>query len=411
MKKSKCLRIILSCMCVLPFTIQAAWHECCCPNFDYSYNPPLLEPTPCGNGFVGGEWLLFRSNMECATWGWLTAAGVDFDGPSQEENFFQANGFEVNQRQLSHDWNSGFRVAAGYDFDCDKWGVRATYTYFRSTADDHVHLSNDPLVLLHLKDGVVSNFVNFYAPDLARDLQPARFKGPSADVVATATWKLEVNQIDLDVTREYLVGRYVSLRPILGVRYYNFDTKICTSQVNTDLVGGDPSAFLFETNTIKSDDKCQYHAFGIKSGVASTWEIGCGFGIYGDASLTIAYGQMRTKNHVINSGEVDPSASPTEFVDVKVVSDSTWCTVKPVADYAIGLYFRQGFNCDRSMLEVKVGWENHIYYGHNQFRGFLSDTSTVYGFGSVTGAPSFATVDRCADISLTGLAVSAGIWF
>lgn len=409
MKKSKCLRIILSCMCVLPFTTQAAWHECCCPNFDYSYNPPLLEPTPCGHGYIEGEWLLFRSNMECATWGWVTAVNQDTSsGPS--ENILSVRGLEINQRQLSHDWNSGFRVAAAYDFDCDKWGVRATYTYFRSTADDHVHLINDPAVLNRQKQGVISNFVNFYAPDALQLLQPRALRGPALDVLADAHWRVEINQIDLDVTREYLIGRYVSLRPILGVRYYNFDTKITTRQADTDLLDAALSPILTEINVVGTRNKCQYHAFGIKSGIASNWEIGCGFGIYGDASLTIAYGQMRTKNHVETQGEIDPSASPIAFNDVFAVSDSTWCTVKPVADYAIGLYYRQGFNCDRSLFEVKVGWENHIYYGHNQFRG-IALAPTSLDLASGTGTLTGTTDDRCADISFTGLAVSAGLWF
>lgn len=408
MKKSKCLRIILSCMCVLPFTTQAAWHECCCPNFDYAYNPPLLEPTPCGHGFLEGEWLLWRSNMECATWGWVTYASFDAGTGPSEDLLHIGDVFEINQRQLSHKWQSGFRVGAGYDFDCDRWGVRATYTWFRGTADDSVHIVND--VDVFENGGIIGTFVDFYAPDLVTLLTPSAENGPPLDTLATARWRVELNQVDLDLTREYLIGRHVTLRPVLGVRYYCLDSKINTDQIDIDLLDPDASPFLTETNLLGTRNKCLYHGFGIKSGINSQWEIGCGFGVYGDAYLTIAYGQMRTKNHILVSGEIDPSASVETFTNRFGRSDSTWCTVKPIADYAIGLYFRQGFNCDRSLFEVKVGWEHHVFFNHNQFRGlnfspFALDTQNV---GVIGGG---FTTDRCADISFAGLSVMAGFWF
>jgi hypothetical protein len=183
------------------------------------------------------------------------------------------------------------------------------------------------------------------------------------------------------------------------------------NQVSEDIVGVESSPFLTETNFFESRNRCEYHAFGIKSGINSQWELGCGFGIYGDAYLTLAYGQMRTKNRVIITGEVDPSASVEEFAERHAKSNGSWCTVKPVGDYAIGLYFRQGFNCDRSLFEVKVGWEHHVYYGHNQFRGINVDPLALSIATLNRPGISATTTDRCADISFAGLSVMAGIWF
>ncbi len=400
MLKSKCLRVILTSLSVLPFTIQASWHDCCCPDYDYSYNPPLLEPSPCGHGYVAGEYLLLRSNMECGTWGWATTYDLD------AEDIFPDFG-AVDTRGLCHEWNSGFRVALGYDFDCDRWGLRATYTYYHSNADDRVKFDNsgfDPLV-----GGTFTMFNNFYAPsnDLIFSLFQVGTIPTAGDI--KANWKLDLNQIDIDATREYYIGCAVTLRPYVGFRYYNFDTKINT--VGTYNFLYDVTLDIEEELVVDTHASICYDGFGLKSGLSSTWELGCGFGIYGDANIALVYGQFRSKNRFSFSSGEGPSIDVPELDFSVDSSTDSWCSVKAVADYSLGLFYRQGFNCDRSMFEVVVAWENHIFFNHNQFKGLRVAGLGLDNQETAQGAISLALADRCADISLAGLMFRVGLYF
>ncbi|NGX59177.1 MAG: hypothetical protein KR126chlam3_00324 [Chlamydiae bacterium] len=102
-------------------------------------------------------------------------------------------------------------------------------------------------------------------------------------------WKLQLNLIDIELGREYWTSKYLSFRPFVGLR-------IAFIEQNFEIQHkGGSWGFTF-TNGFPSNDKVDlendFKGVGLRTGFDTTWQFGCGWGLYGNFAASIIYGRF-----------------------------------------------------------------------------------------------------------------------
>ena len=105
------------------------------------------------------------------------------------------------------DWTWGSRLGAGYNLHRNGWDLFSTW--FQLHASDHSKASigqSDP----QASPG------QFLSPFWIAKLFPVNF--PSLINTAKAHWKVDLDVLDLELGREFFIGKWLRLRPFIGAR-------------------------------------------------------------------------------------------------------------------------------------------------------------------------------------------------
>lgn len=258
------------------------------------------------------------------------------------------------------EYDIGFRVGLGYNIPHDTWDLFLTWTRFNTDADAHIRTSGD--------DGLFPIWTSL----LDTNAFPMMH--------AKARWKLNFNLIDGEVGREYFVGRWLSLRPSIGLR------TIWIKQHYT-VHYDDFFSPLIE------DDRVQlvndYSGIGPKASIDSVWDLRWGLSVYGSGTLSLLYGDFEVRRHE-NLETLIPQAN--RFHD-------DYHLVRAMADLQIGLGWDILFLHDKFHFGLRLGWEQVLFFGQNQLDRLVNSDFA----GSI--------VSNLGDLSFQGGTLSARIDF
>lgn len=258
-------------------------------------------------------------------------------------------------KSLHGKWDLGMRIAAGYVLPHDGWDLSLTWLHFNpSAAHRSLHRSATKLIF----------------PTLAASADPMADLGVCRS--AKGHWKLSLNQLDLDMGREFFVSRWLTLRPHFGLRADRITQKL-TANYRHFL--GQP-----EVSKVYVKYKDKWWGIGPEGGLDTQWGLGCGWSIFADVAVAVLYGKDSVEFKDIDTPAIsnvsNGSSSLPDGVFAKVKDRSTYIT-QPVLDFQLGLRWDWLFNDDAFHLGLQAGWENHIYFDQNQFPNFSDD----YNFG------------------------------
>ena len=243
-------------------------------------------------------------------------------------------------KNLHGKWNWGFRVGAGYNTPHDGWDLRLTWLRFTDNGRKNIHSDSDDFV-----------YPSRVAPaDQADNFATACEKMKSK-------WHLRLDQLDLDLGREFFVSKWLTLRPHVGLR---------TDWIRQNLRANYKNFTAFSAvNEIKTDSKDRWWGIGLQGGLDTQWGLGRGWSIFGNAAAAIIYG--------FHDLDVDNKNRPgsVKFVDL----DNTYRVSHPILDMEMGVRWDNMFCNDRYHLGLQIGWEHHIYFSQNQFPVLVDDVS------------------------------------
>jgi hypothetical protein len=238
----------------------------------------------------------------------------------------------VQSPHFSWDW--GFRVGFGYNMPHDHWDLYANYTHFHT----HAHGSSST------STGAV--YPNWQAPF-----------GDSAGgyaTQATANWRLHLDLADLELGKALLVGRWLSIRPFIGVRgawiyqKYEIDYK-----GGTAVPAGDEDQINMQNNC---------WGVGVRTGIDTLWGLGKGISIFGDGAISLLSGHfnIHQKEQLEEAGTtiVNISSHPTNAITI--------------AELSMGLQYDRFFKKNRYHFGVKLGYEFNYFFDQNQWIRFLN---------------------------------------
>lgn len=246
-------------------------------------------------------------------------------------SFFNSSG-ENKVKNLSFDWNFGFRLAAGLNLDYDGWDTVLTWTRWHTRANKH-----------------------FAAPQNST-LLPAQGT-PASIFSATASsskghWKLHLNMLDWDLAREFYVSKHLTLRPYIGLRTAWIDQKFVTRFENLSLNPLVPGV----THKVKA--KNEYWGIGPRGGIDTLWDIGCGWGLFGNYSAELLYGFFDTD---MDEYSVDSSG----ISSIIQRTDDFYHVGRAITDMQIGIRY-DWIACDECYhFGIEAGWEHHMFWGQN----------------------------------------------
>ncbi|MBS0621053.1 MAG: hypothetical protein JSS61_06310 [Verrucomicrobia bacterium] len=302
---------------------------------------PQQKPSayPCPTGFdphclkedcgfwVDGELLFWQSNMN----------GLDYALKSESTTSIR----DGKVKDLDFDWSWGARLGIGYKIPHDKWDLFLNYTYVHGKASNHTSTNTG---------AIYPTWSNAYG-----------LPSGAYATHAKAHWNMNLNMGDLELGRTCMIGKFLSIRPFMGVRALFIDQDFAV-----DYAGG--TAFPSGKDHVRMNN--DFWGVGLRLGADSLWALGAGFSIYGNGSVSLLSGHF-------NVHEKEKQTNPkADRLDVRYTPDPVVVT----ADVALGLQWDYMFSKDRFHFGVKFGWEFNMFFDQNQLFNFVSSSLP----GSVT---------------------------
>ncbi len=170
---------------------------------------------------------------------------------------------------------------------------------------------------------------------------------------AHSRWKGHLNQLDLDLGREFFVSKHLTLRPHFGLR-----TTWLRQYLNTTYSHGLPVAAHTVMPNTTVHEKNKWWGLGVEGGLDTSWMLCNGFSIYGNLAAAIEYGFQKVRGNQEVGAPLDST-----FENIK----DSYRISRPILDLELGLQWEHGFNNNSYNFGLHAGWEHHIYFSQNQF--------------------------------------------
>jgi hypothetical protein len=264
-----------------------------------------------------------------------------------ENDNFNVNLNDAEAKGFDWEWNLGCRVGVGYNTPHDGWDLAATWLHFNTDADERGRAHDNEVLwptLTHPDEGIGG--------------QPPI--GSGSFQKTKAHWAMNLNQIDLDLGREYYVSKWLTLRPHVGLRTAWLHQKLKVHYNRLSNQVGSFASGMDDHIEMRTD----FWGLGLETGLNTQWGLGGGWSIYGDASFALLYGfhQPDREDQVRASTEF-------EWVDLKW----SFRTTRAVADLQLGLRWDSWTDDERVHFRIQAGWEHHVYFSQNQFIRFVDN--------------------------------------
>ena len=246
-------------------------------------------------------------------------------------------------RSIHSDWDLGFRLGLGYNMPHDAWDLSLTWLRFYTNGSKHIHAHTGRFIFpsrVHPTD------------ELA---------GSAAAATANSHWKNHLNQLDLDLGREFFVSKWLTLRPHFGVRTDWISQKWKNTYRNFNSAA--------TPNKVVAEYKDKWWGLGLEAGLDTQWGLGAGFSLFGNLTGSILYGF-----HDLNYMDTDTPAQANTTAEGTFANTRTSYRVShPTLDLVLGLRYDHMFFDDRFHWGVEIGWEQHVYFSQNQFPVFVDN--------------------------------------
>lgn len=294
--------------------------------------------------------------------------GLEFAEETFQDTNNPANLTDGRVLNPNFDWKWGFRVGIGYNMPHDGWDLYLDWVRFtsRNHKDNNVNPPATPAV-------PTSTMFAINGSNSAG--------GPASNIQQAQThWNLKLNMLDLELGREFFVSKWLTLRPFAGLRSAWIDQKVSNDYVLENSNGS--------SNTVYDlDQRSRFWGMGIRAGMNTLWSLGGGWGIYANAAISLLPGRF----HI--NYQQDSTVVATG-IDTKHNTKNHLNVARAVTDLALGLRW-DTLSCDEAYhFAIRIGFEQHHFFGQNQFRN--------YGYDSTTRPISRATIGDLSTYGITG---------
>lgn len=236
--------------------------------------------------------------------------------------------------RLDSMWKPGFRVGAGWNSWYDRWDFFCDYTWYQNHSAKTRTVAPNVNVLV----GYFPQWPVF--PDLllafAEGLPIAAFQR------VHGSWKIQFNCVDAELGRAYYITKQFSLRPHWGARGAWINQRF-TDNFNLP----QPAPVLIAELDFYGENN--WWGAGPRLGVWGDLNLGYGFSIVGKTSVSLLYGQTKTK--YCNDFREFFS---TEFIDAVRFHDQFWQLV-PNLQIFFGLEWGGGHALRPSLVWDRCG--------------------------------------------------------
>lgn len=231
----------------------------------------------------------------------------------------------------------GFQVGVGIDTHFDDWTLDAEYTWYNKTQSKTV------------------------APPIGEFFSESTWAVPfdtySGDTVFSS-WKLALNQLDVEVGRPSYHGKKVVLFPVGGVRFLWLNQNL---NIVLPSIGVDIATFTSSSSS---------WAVGPKIGVNHYWHIWNGLRIDGILSGSVLYTRYTT---ITVSQATEDLAGVLESSATSSTSDQG--AIRPSVEMGLGLGYGDYYFNNTFYLDLSIRYDFMQFWSQNMMRKFATQLS------------------------------------
>lgn len=237
----------------------------------------------------------------------------------------------------------GYRIYANYRTPDRCWKIGLAYANIPAKATSLT--VNDPAL-------IATNFVTLFPSNFP--LIAALGGAPFSTV--QARWDSTFNYLDLDVSRNFQCGSMFKITPNIGLRGVWIDQTFAYN-------GSGPIAAF--TTTLQD----RTSGLGLEGGIKGSLDFDFGLSICARVGGSLLYSQFR------NKGEIGIFVAD-ELVAINGYNDTNYNAI-PSIDTYIGAEYILEFK--KFALTGHAGWEQHVFFGTNQFSYGSKGNMTMQG--------------------------------
>ncbi|MBI3237175.1 MAG: hypothetical protein HYZ48_05715, partial [Chlamydiales bacterium] len=249
---------------------------------------------------------------------------------------------QISHGRIKHpefNWDVGFRLGLGYQIPHDKWDLFLNYTHIRAEAHGGT------------KKSAGAVFPTFIAP-FTVDLNPGDILYATR---AKAHFHSDLNMCDLELGRRCSVGRWLNIRPFMGLKGGVIDQRYRIAYQGGTVSSGDE----WDQISIEQD----FWGVGLRMGFDSLWGLGKGWALYGNGAASLLSGNFDIRQiEKLQEAHVKKLDLSKEVDNIVVA-----------AEVALGIQWDYLFSQDRYHFGLKFGWEFNVFFDQNQSVRFVSD--------------------------------------
>lgn len=269
-------------------------------------------------------------------------------------------------QHLDFKWDGGVRLGIGVDLAHDDWDIYFDWTHFH----DHAHKDNDADASANDDQILYPTFSSFGAATASTPFEQAFVRESEAH------WKLRLDMIDFELGRNFYTGRWLSIRPFIGLR-----NAWIRQHMKIEYKGGtlvlDDNTSLCLTDFVHM--KNHFWGIGPRAGFNTQWNFAKEWSFYGNAAISLLYGRFNVhQEEAFGPDEVvafTPSGGSIEFFDNTILDiRDKFRATRFVTDLALGLQYQHKFDTRELMLTVGFGWEHHMFFDQNEWKHYPTFT-------------------------------------
>jgi hypothetical protein len=323
-----------------------------CEMFPPAYNAPARSDVKCSwDIFLVGTFIYWDVQQTGMDLGQFTALPTATNLFNSQEVITQSGGFKP-----------GFKVGLGCNWDFDGWVNYLEYTWLHGSNTSSI--STTPVT-------TAIKLANWYG-----------FNGNGATLQAatqlSSKWKVNLDMLDLTLSRPYYQGRNLTVSPFAGLRG-------AWIRQNLRLSAAIPDAPF--TSSVSHNSS---HSWGVgpRAGALGHWLLGWGFRLEGDMGASILFTRYTSVTNRQDALDVNPFIATMQNLN----------TVRPMADMGLGIGWGSYFDCQNFYWDISANYDFNYMWGQNTMR-WLADNS------------SFRTGAEAGDLSYNGVTVTMRLDF
>lgn len=237
-------------------------------------------------------------------------------------------------------FDPGVRLQIGLRPNHDDWQIDAIWTHFYTKAKRSYENNQEGLLPLF---------------ETAPSIQ--------ASNALSSVWRVNLNMIDLELSRACFMSKWMSLKPFIGIRnawlYQKYNV----------------SAALAASTLAESQMRSNLWGIGPIAGFDIKFGMGEGFYFFNNTSGSLLWGLFKNSQASV----AQTSSTTTRYPRSMDVHTSTFNL-----DMSLGLGWDKRFDDNHYRLSIRAAWEHHIFFNTNFFQSNASQANFV-AFDSVNG--------------------------
>jgi hypothetical protein len=252
--------------------------------------------------------------------------------------------------QFNIAWDPGFRIGFGFQPDCAPFDLYANWTYFHDEKKNHVSVPTFGTTASEFFPDVdqfalINPWINVGNFTSTID-SPFLFDSVSA------TWKCNLNVVDVEIGLNTLLGSCFYFRPYVGVRT-GFLKLTFNNNASLD---PDPS----ESVSFQDHFENRFWGVGLLAGIQPKWYFTPSFSLVSNIDAALLWGSTDAKKKENYFGTAGFGAF--RIIDYNNHFHNQFSQFQTIIDLSLGLSWEKFWLCDRLCTAFELVWEQHFWF-------------------------------------------------